>query len=556
MTVPLADVILLDAAIVTMDDARPRATAIAIAGGRILAVGDDAEVLEHRGPATAVRTLRGLVVLPGLHDAHNHHALAGRAALSELSLEPALGTDALLARIDAHCSALPDDGSWVAGGNWGGRLIDELDSARLLERLDAASHGHPVVLRDASQHNRWANGAALGLAGVGASTPDPAGGRIARDEEGRATGILIEAAGAIVEQARGRAQPDDALADEGAARHAIGVLHSYGITAFQDAGATVPIMGALKRLDDRGELECWVVSSALGNDPIFGADPIGPTLMARAEEFRTVHHRPDFIKVFLDGVPSTRTAAFLEPYAAHDCPSPPGGGSTILSHDELVALLRAAVASGMSAKIHCTGDAAVRAAMDAIEVVQEGVPHRPPFQIAHGQFVSDADLGRFAALDITAEISPPLWFPGAIPSIVARVIPPERAAHSQPNRTLLDAGARLAAGSDWPVSDSPDPWIGMEGLVTRRDPTGRFPGALWPEQAITSVEALAAYTRDAAQAMGLAGITGQLRPGASADLVIVDRDPTAVRPSSISATVVHETWFAGSPVYVREAEDG
>lgn len=555
VTVPTADVILLNATIVTMHDARPRASSIAIAGRRVLDMGDNSEVLKHRGPATDVRDLTGLVLLPGLHDVHNHHALAGRASLSELSFAPGIGAEAILSSIDVHCRALADDGSWVAGGNWGGALIAELDSAQALERLDAASHGHPVVLRDASQHNRWANSAALFLAGITTSTPDPTGGRIARDSEGRATGILIEAAGGLAERARGRAQSEDPLDDERAALHAIALLHSYGITAFQDAGATVPIMGALQRLDDRGELTCWVISSVLGNDPIFGADPTGLPLMARAAEFRTTHHRPDFIKVFLDGVPSTRTAAFLEPYVPYDGRQH-DRGRTILSHHELVALLRTAMAMNMSAKIHCTGDAAVRAAMDAIEVVQAGVPHRPPFQIAHGQFVSDADLTRFAALDITADISPPLWFPGGIPSIVSRVLSPERAAHSQPNRTLLDAGARLAAGSDWPVSESPDPWIGMEGLVTRRDPTGRFPGALWPEQAITATEALAAYTRSAAEAMGLGGITGQLRPGASADLVIVDRDPTTVSPTSISSTVVHETWFAGTPVYVRGAPVG
>ena len=552
MTVPTAEVILLDAVIVTMDETLPRASGMAIAAGRILAVGDDAEVLEFRGPETEVRALAGLVILPGLHDVHTHHALAGRAALGELTLEPGIDVDALISSIDEHCRSLADDGAWVVGGNWGGRLIDELDSADMLHRLDTASHGHPVVLRDGSQHNRWANTAALQFAGIGTSTPDPAGGRIARDGEHRATGILIETAGSLVERARGRSQPQDDAAEERAARHAISLLHTFGITAIQDAGATVPIMGALQHLDDRGELKCWVVSSVLGNDPIFGAEPIGPTLMARAAEFRTQYHRPDFVKIFLDGVPSTRTAAFLEAYSPHDGPpAHGGGGSTILSHDELVTLLHAAVAAGLSAKIHCTGDAAVRAAMDAIEVVQAGVPHDPPFQIAHGQFVSDADLARFAALGITADISPPLWFPGAIPSIVARVLAPERAAHSQPNRTLLDAGARLAAGSDWPVSESPDPWIGMEGLVTRRDPTGRFPGTLWAEQAITPTEALAAYTRSAAEAMGLGGITGQLKSGASADFVIVDRDPTTVRPTSISATVVHETWFAGGPVYVR-----
>jgi hypothetical protein len=169
--------------------------------------------------------------------------------------------------------------------------------------------------------------------------------------------------------------------------------------------------------------------------------------------------------------------------------------------------------------------------------------------VAHGQFVHPDDLARFAALDVFADISPFLWVPGVIPEAIAGVLPPERAARMQPNRALLDSGALLAGGSDWPVSESPNAWEGIAGLVTRHDPLGRRPGALWPEQAITLAEAIEAFTLGGARACGLDDVTGALIPGRSADFAVLDRDP--FRTADVAATQVVETWFAGRRVFRR-----
>jgi predicted amidohydrolase YtcJ len=235
-----------------------------------------------------------------------------------------------------------------------------------------------------------------------------------------------------------------------ASRRAIEILHAHGVTAFQDAGVSTDILGALKSLDDAGELDAWVVSSLLVNDPIFGFDPVGAPLLELAGRYRTEHHRPDFVKIFLDGVPPTRTAAFLEPYRPDAVHGHDFHGATTMSGEELTDWLRTTATAGFSAKVHCTGDASVRLLLDAVEKVRAEGHTAVRFQVAHGQFVHPDDLARFAALDVAADISPFLWVPGVIPEAIAGVLPPERAARMQPNRALLDSGALLAASRRTP----------------------------------------------------------------------------------------------------------
>ncbi|MGH3495070.1 MAG: amidohydrolase, partial [Sciscionella sp.] len=331
-------------------------------------------------------------------------------------------------------------------------------------------------------------------------------------------------------------------------RRGIEILHRHGITAFQDAAVSIDIMAALKALDDAGELDTWVVTSMLVNDLIFGFSPIGQALIGQGATYASEHHRPTFVKIFLDGVPPARTGAFLEPYLPdahgdHYC------GEPTMSFDELVQWMRLAAQAGLSAKVHCSGDKSVRMVLDAVEQLRaEGfTTHR--YHVAHGQFVAKDDLKRFGSLGVDADISPFLWVPGVIPQAIAEVLPTERAARMQPNRDLLDSGALVAGGSDWPVSESPNAFEAIAGLVTRQDPTGTFAGALWPEQAVTREEAIEIFSVNGAKAMGLGDVTGMLAPGKSADFVVLDRDIAAVDASDLLGTTVQETWFAGRQVY-------
>ncbi|MEF2978622.1 amidohydrolase [Subtercola sp. YIM 133946] len=546
------DIIISNARVYTADPVRPWAESFAVREGILVAIGDVSEIATLAGTDTVIRDLGGAFVMPGLIDVHNHHALAGRADLFELTFSSELSFEQVLDAVRRRADTLAE-GAWILGGSWGSTLLPELMSERARHALDAAAGGRPVMLSDDSHHNRLVSTAALELAGITADSADPDGGVIVRDPHtGRPSGVLLEAAGLPVEEALARTQRLTAAEHAASSARAVEILHSYGVTAFQDAGASVDILRSLKQLDDAGELTAWVVTSMLINDPILGLSPVGAELIDQGEQYRSRHHRPDFVKIFLDGVPPTRTGAFLEPYLPDDVHGAHFTGTTTMDPAELVGWLRRSAAAGLGAKVHCTGDAAVRVVLDAVEIVRrEGYTHTA-IQVAHGQFVHPDDVPRFAALNVYADISPFIWVPGVIPDAIAAVLPAELAAHMQPNRDLLDAGALVAGGSDWPVSASPDALEGIQGLVTRADPSGTFAGTLWAEQAISVAEAVAVFTIDAARAMGVDDVTGSLVPGKSADFVVLSQNLFEVDPDRIAASTVEQTWFAGEPVFKRD----
>jgi len=546
-----AELVLTGGRIWTGDSAAPWAEALAVGGGRLLAVGTDAEALAFAGERTERRALDGAFLMPGLVDVHNHHALAGRTDLFELSFSSSGSVEEVLAAVREYAAELPAD-AWITGGAWGSNLRTAISNEATRARLDEASGGRPVMLMEDSRHNRWANTRALELAGITADSDPGEGGVIELDPvSGQPTGVLLESAGLPVEEAMARTRRLSAEQHRAASRRGVELLNSYGVTAFQDAAVSLEILEALRALDADGELDAWVVSSLTVNDQIFGYDPVGEGLVWQGEAFRTEHHRPDFVKIFLDGVPPARTGAFLEPYLPDDAHGDHFLGETTLPPEELWGWLRRTAERGLSAKIHCSGDAAVRLVLDTVARLRAEGFTETRYQVAHGQFVAESDIPRFAELGVSADMSPFIWFPGVIPEAIATVLPAERAGRMQPNRALLDAGALIAGGSDWPVSESPNAWEGIHGLVTRADPAGVFPGTLWAEQAITLDEAMAAFTINAAEAMGLGGETGSLVAGKSADFVVLDRDPFAHPAEELVRTTVAETWFAGRRVYVR-----
>lgn len=541
-----ADLLLINGVIDTLDFAHARVASLAVKAGKVHSIGVAAEAAA--GPATTVIDLGGSYVMPGLLDVHNHHMVAGQMDLFELNEPPTKTLDELLSSVADQANRLAQD-EWVVGGSWGSGLLAELNSANALARLDAATRGRPALLKDDSKHNRWANSRALELAGIRDDTPDPEGGQIMRDASGRLTGVLIEAGGVLVEQTLARLQPMSTKDLARAAERGIEILHSYGVTGFQDAAASLQLMQALKELDDAGNLHAWVVTSMQANDFIFGTNPLGEGIIAHRDELRSEHHRPDFIKIFLDGVPPAGTAAFIEPYLSGvGFPECHCGGTT-MPPAELERWLMSTAERGISAKIHCTGDASVRLVLDTVAKVRRAGYAEPKYHIAHGQFVHEQDIARFAELDVTADISPSLWFPGVIAEAIATVLPADRASKMQPNRSLLDTGARIAGGSDWPVSVSPNAWEGIYGLVTRKDPTGQFPGTLWPEQAVTLAEAIRIYTTSCAEAMGVDDVTGSLSPGKSADFIVLSGNPYEIDIEDVAHIATRQTWFAGRKVF-------
>lgn len=420
-----------------------------------------------------------------------------------------------------------EPGTWIIGGQWGSNLRSILNTTGALSALDAVSPNNPVMLRDDTLHNRWANSQALEIAGIEKNTPNPKLGSIGKSEGGgELTGILLEGASGLVERAAQQSSAYSEKAYRDSASQAITTLNSLGVTGFVDAATMLPMMQALKELDAENRLTAWAVGSMPAVEPGFLFGLAGDELIAHRKATRSRHFKPDYVKVFLDGVPPAKTAAFVEPYLPDSIVGCCFRGSTHMSVPELIRWLGKCEAQGIAVKIHCAGDAAVQQALDAVEVVRNfNGPTDLIHHIAHASYIQPADIPRFAELGVAADLSPILWYPTPILEGAKAALGIERALQFWPNRDLHEAGALLAAGSDWPVIPNPNPWDGIEGMITRQNPSGAYPGeSLWSEQALDLATVLEIYTRNAAKAAGLGEITGSIEPGKSADILVLDRN--------------------------------
>ncbi|MDX8467071.1 amidohydrolase [Mesorhizobium sp. VK23B] len=548
-----ADLVFTNGRIYTLDRKRPWASAVAVKGGRIVAVGEAGDVDALTGSSTRIVDLKGAMMMPGIVDVHAHLMMGGQAELFELRFSPTASFETLIARVGEAAAKAPE-GSWIIGGQWGSDLLPKLNTLEALAALDRVSHGRPVMLRDDTYHNRWVNSQALALAGLSASSPDPEKGSIGRDAAtGALTGMMIESAAGIVERTVAQSGHYTQEMDRAAMARSIATLNSYGVTAFLDAAAMQPILAALKGLDDRGELTAWSVSAMPAVEPSFMFGIAGDELIALREQYRGAHARPDFVKIFLDGVPGARTAAFHEPYTKDPVLGCCFRGSTIVTVPELIRWVGKCEKLGLGVKIHCAGDAAVSQALDAIDVVRSfNGPTKLKHHIAHASYIAPDDIARFAELGVVADLSPFLWYPTSFLEGHKQTMGEARALRFWPNKDLLAAGALLAGGSDWPVMPNPDPWDGIEGLVTRRNPSGEFPGAsLWPEQAIDVATALEIFAINSARAIGLADTVGSIEIGKSADLIVLDRNVLETPAEDLADTKVLTTYFEGRVVYER-----
>jgi predicted amidohydrolase YtcJ len=545
-----ADLILHSGRIYKVDARRGWAEALAVKDGKIIAVGTNKVVQRFRGNNTKLAELDGRMAMPGLVDVHNHHTRGGQLDLFEVSFPASLSFDQILERVRERAGKMAP-GEWLSGGIWSSELVSRLGQLSAKAELDAASQGRAVMLRDDSLHNRWVNSKALELIGITNQTPNPADGEIVRDSgTGEAVGLLVEKASTLAEKVVFRSIKDPAGRDIASTRRAVEILNSYGVTAYQDANTTLPMLKALKALDKKGQLNAWCVASLPVLDTLTGTEVYGEALIARREQYRTAHVRPDFIKLFMDGVPMTRTAAMLEPY------KPDQRGNAVVCRSfipvpEVVRWITRAEELGLAVKIHCAGDAAVRDILDAIEIVRDFRGPGPAHHIAHASYIDQKDISRFKQLNVVADLCPAIWFPCAITVANNEVLPEERANRYWPNRDLHASGALLAAGSDWPVVGLPDPWFGFEGMVTRRNPKGTYPGALWPEQALDVATVIEIYTRNPATAIGMGEITGSIEPGKSADLIVLDRNLFECDPEDLADTKVLATYFEGRKVHER-----
>ncbi|GHK05271.1 amidohydrolase [Streptomyces sp. Y2F8-2] len=536
-----ADLLFTGGPVLTPDG--PVTTPVAVVGDRIAAVGDTA-ARELTGPRTEVVHLAGRLLLPGFQDAHIHPVPAG-LEMAQCDLTGTKTAEETVAAVRAYAEAHPDR-EWITGGGWSMEAFE--GGAPTRELLDAVVPDRPVYLPNRDHHGAWVNSRALERAGVTRDTPDPADGRIERDASGEPTGMLQEGAMQYV----GRLTPAATAADRLAALlHAQRHLHALGITAWQDA-----LVGDFLGMDDpsdaylaaarEGSLTARVVG-ALWWDRGRGAEQI-PELVERRAASSHGRFRAGSVKLMLDGVAETGTAALLDPYLDACGCATANRGTSFVAPERLPAYVTELDALGFQCHFHALGDRAVRDALDAVEAARKANgPSDTRPHLAHLQIVHPDDVPRFAQLGATANIQP-LWAAHE-PQMDELTIPflgPERAARQYPFGALLRAGATLAAGSDWPVS-SPDPMQGVHVAVNRVLPGGSRPVFL-PEERIGLTDALTAYTAGSAYVNHLDD-TGTLRTGALADLVVLDRDPYAGPPEAIGETRVALTYVGGACVY-------
>ncbi|MEI7059094.1 amidohydrolase [Nocardioides sp. CCNWLW239] len=519
---------------------------LAVQDGRITAIGADLSALA--GPQTLVEDLDGRWVLPAFHDSHVHPVQAG-LEMNQCDLTGLSTLDEYLDAIGSYAAANPER-AWVTGGGWSmDSFPGGVPSASPLDRL---LPDRPVFLPNRDHHSAWVNSRALEIAGISAQTPDPADGRIERDGSGRPTGALHEGAMALV----GSLVPAPTTGDLRAAlltaqRH----LHSVGIVGWQDAlvgdGLGMPdSLPTYIAAREAGELTAKVVLAQWW-DRDRGLEQLPELISRRALAARSGLDAAS-VKLMQDGVCETHTAAMLSPYLDSHGHLTDNRGLSFIPADSLATYVAALDAAGFQAHIHALGDRAVRDSLDAIEHARavngaSGLRHH----LAHVQVVDPADVPRFAALEVTANIQP-LWacLDEAVEVLTLPFLAPAAREQQYVFGSLLRTGARIACGSDWPVSD-PAPLLGMHVAVNRRSPDqSPDAAALLPEEALSVADALAGYTTGTVSLNRLEGSTGRIETGYAADLVVVDQDILG-DDTVLGRTQVTHTYVDGREVHRR-----
>ncbi len=537
-----ADLVLSGGHVHTVDPTRPRAEAVAVRGERIVAVGSAADIAGLIGPRTRVVDLAGRLLVPGFQDAHIHPIFAGVDRL-QCDVREGRGRAAVLALIRQFVADHPDD-EWIVGSGW--YMADFENGTPRREDLDAIVADRPVFLPNRDGHSTWVNTKALELAGIDRDTPDPSDGRIERDPDGTPTGCLHEGAAHAVE--RLMPVPTAELMAEGL-RLAQAYLHSLGITAWQDAIVRPEDQAVYRTAAEAGWLTARV-ELAMWWDRTRGDDQVDELIeRSRTGSVGTV--RANSVKLMQDGVLETFTGAMIDPYFGADGRPTDNRGISFIDPERLPGWVTRIDAAGLQPHFHAIGDRAVRECLDAVEAARSANgPSDTRPHISHIQVIHPDDIARFAALDVIANAQP-LWacHEGQMDVLTIPFLGPERTTWQYPFRSLVDAGARLAMGSDWSVS-TPHPLEEMEVAVTRVYPESRGASEPFlPEQRLTLTESIRAFTVGSAYANHLDAETGTIEVGKLADLTVIDRDLFAPEAGPIGDGRVLGTFVGGRAVF-------
>ena len=517
----------------TMDMAKPAASAMAYdKDGRILAVGD-VDALAKRYPQARRQDLGKATLVPGLIDAHAHVGGLGLAMITA-DLVGTRDKAEILQRLRAHAKTLKP-GEWLVGGGWDQNDWPEKVFPSAAD-LDAAFPDRPVWLSRVDGHAGWANSAAMRAVRrslAGAWQPD--GGRIDRTAAGEPTGLFIDNAMLLLEQAR---PPMSETTIEHALRLAMRAAASQGLTGVHDAGISLAELRRFQRLADRGQLPLRITAMADGDSDALES-------LCRNGLYRHASGRLQMrtVKLYADGALGSRGAAMLEDYTDDHG----NRGLMVMSPAQLATAVAKAKRCGVQAAAHAIGDRGNRETLDvyakALGTDATG-DHR--WRVEHAQVLAQQDLPRLAEMHVIASMQP-THATSDMPWAQDRV-GPERIVGAYAWRQLRDSGARLALGSDFPV-ERVDPRLGLASAVTRADADGTPAGGWYPSEKLTAYEALRGFTLDAAYAGFAETEVGSLQVGKRADFVVLAEDPLAVPEAALRALTVLATYVDGKPVY-------
>ncbi len=502
--------------------------------GKVVATGSTSALRERAGAAARYEDGAGRTLLPGLIDAHGHVMALGQAR-TQVDLSATKSLDEALAAVTAYARAHPD-AAWIVGGGWNQEnwKLGRFPTAR---ELDAAAADRPVWLSRIDGHAGWANSAAMARAGIGKDSKDPAGGRIERDDTGKPTGVFVDGATALVES---RVPAPDARQQAEALDTALAEMARVGLTGVHDAGIDRATFTLYRRHADQHRLTARIYAMIHGTGDDFDAIAAAGPLLGYGGDFLTVRA----VKLYADGALGSRGAALRAPYA--DDP----GNRGLLFNDPatLTAMIGKALARHYQVCVHAIGDAANGEVLDAFAAAYADHPGSGALRnrIEHAQVVALEDIPRFVPLKLVASMQP--THATSDMNMAEHRVGPQRIKGAYAWRRFLAQGTVVAAGSDFPV-ESPNPFFGIHAAVTRQDHAGRPPGGWYPDQRMTRIEALRAFTLDAAWAAHQEDTLGTLEPGKWADFILVDRDPFTVDAARLWSSQVLETWVGGNRVF-------
>ena len=543
--IPIADTIIARGKVYTGNKEQPWATAVAIRDGKIMAVGDEETIYKLHSATTEVIEAGGHLVLPGFVDCHIHF-LDGSLSLGRVNLEGAKDASDIQQRLRDYAAKHPGN-DWVLGRGWNYAMFGA-EALPHKKYLDEIFPDRPVFLEGYDGHTYWANSKALSAAGISNHTADPPNGVIVRDPKTHeATGAMKESAQGLVARVVPKPSRRENLA---ALRAGIKWSNEHGLTRVHSAGGDFEYLDLYDELYREGQNNLRFYIAYFLNPPELRPQDIDAIEAAR-KKFHDEWIDTNVVKMMVDGVVESHTAAMLEPYS--DDPSTKGK----LFWDP--AKYTAAVAEldkrGLQLFTHAIGDYGVRTALDAYEQAEK-VNHtndRRP-RIEHIETIAAADIPRFGKLGVIASMQPLHSYPDADTlDVWARNAGPDRASRAWAWKSISNAGGRLAFGSDWPVVTL-NPWEGIQTAVTRQTTEGKPEAGFVPEQRLSVAETVRGYTLGAAYAGRREKTEGSIEPGKLADLIIVSQNVFDIDPRRIAETKVLTTIVGGRVVYQAPAQ--